>query len=68
VPAEDRERIFERFARAGGARTGTGTGLGLSIVAESVHRHGGAVWCTQADGGGTELVVRLPRAGEGDAP
>ena len=60
VPEHERERIFERFARAGGTKTGTGSGLGLSIVAGTVRRHGGEVWCTQADGGGAELVVRLP--------
>ena len=62
VPAEERQRIFERFARAGGTREGTGSGLGLSIVAETVRRHGGAVWCVDADGGGAEFVVRLPLA------
>lgn len=63
VAADDRERIFERFARAGGARAGTGSGLGLSIVAETAHRHGGTVWCEDAAGGGAAFVVRLPLAG-----
>jgi signal transduction histidine kinase len=60
VPPEERERIFERFARAGGTKTGTGSGLGLSIVAETVSRHGGQVWCDDGPGGGAEFVVRLP--------
>jgi len=60
VPPDERERIFERFARAGGTKVGTGSGLGLSIVAETVRRHGGTVWCAGADGGGAEFVVRLP--------
>ena len=62
VPPEDRERIFERFARAGGQKAGTGSGLGLSIVARTVHNHGGDVWCENRPDGGTSFVIRLPRA------
>jgi signal transduction histidine kinase len=60
VPADDRERIFERFARAGGRKLGTGSGLGLSIVERTVHNHGGSVWCTARPGGGATFVLRLP--------
>ncbi len=60
VPDSDRERIFERFARAGGAKAGTGSGLGLSIVAETASIHGGAVWCADLHDGGGEFVFRLP--------
>jgi signal transduction histidine kinase len=60
VPGEDRTRIFERFARAGGKKGGTGSGLGLSIVAQTVHNHGGDVWCAERRGGGAVFVVRLP--------
>jgi signal transduction histidine kinase len=64
VPAQDRERIFERFARAGGAKEGTGSGLGLSIVARTAANHGGDVWCSDVHGrGGAEFVLRLPRSG-----
>ena len=68
VPPEDRERIFERFARAGGAKAGTGSGLGLSIVARTASNHGGSVWCSQVAGQGAEFVLRLPRSrgSEGD--
>jgi signal transduction histidine kinase len=51
VPAQERELIFERFARGAGAgRRGsdTGTGLGLSLVTEHVRLHGGRVWCETA--------------------
>ena len=60
VPPDERQRIFERFARAGGTKAGTGSGLGLSIVAETAGRHGGQVWCGDRPGGGAEFVVRLP--------
>lgn len=63
----DRNRIFERFARAGGQKVGTGSGLGLSIVAQTVRNHGGDVWCADRYGGGAVFVVRLPTAW-GDDP
>lgn len=42
IPAEDRQRIFERFWRGKGVRTG-GAGLGLAIVMEIVRAHGASV-------------------------
>ena len=60
VPADDRARVFERFARAGGQKEGTGSGLGLSIVEQTVRNHRGAVWCADRAGGGAVFVLRLP--------
>ena len=65
VPAAERKRVFERFARAGGHKVGTGSGLGLSIVEQTVRNHGGDVWCTNRPQGGAVFVMRLPtRPGE----
>lgn len=64
VPADDRDRIFERFNRAGAAHrrgSGTGVGLGLALVAEHVRLHGGRVWVEDAPTGGARFVVELPR-------
>jgi signal transduction histidine kinase len=63
VPPEDRERIFERFARGSGARRGSlpGAGLGLAIVAETAARHGGLAWCS-AGPRGAVFTLSLPRA------
>jgi signal transduction histidine kinase len=64
VAAADRERIFERFARGGSRGSLPGTGLGLSLVAETVRAHGGAVWCApRPDATGARFVLRLPVAG-----
>ena len=60
VPAGDKERIFERFARAGGQKEGTGSGLGLSIVEQTARNHHGGVWCTDRPGGGATFVLRIP--------
>jgi signal transduction histidine kinase len=60
VPLEERQRVFERFARSGSRASRPGTGLGLSLVAETVRAHGGDVWCGDAPGGGARFVIRLP--------
>jgi signal transduction histidine kinase len=65
VPPEDRRRVFERFARAGGQKQGTGSGLGLSIVQQTARNHGGDVWCTDQAGTGASFVLRLPIDQEG---
>jgi len=59
IPAEARERVFERFARLdeGRTRDAGGAGLGLAIVRELVQAHGGSVTV----GGGARFVVTLPR-------
>ena len=64
IPAADRDRIFERFARgtgtAGSRGAGGGTGLGLALVEEHVQLHGGRVSVTDAPTGGARFVVELP--------
>lgn len=66
VAPADRERIFERFVRGGSRGSLPGTGLGLSLVAETVRAHGGAVWCAPGPGGvGARFVVRLPAVERG---
>ncbi|MCU1491783.1 MAG: periplasmic sensor signal transduction histidine kinase [Acidimicrobiaceae bacterium] len=64
VPAAERERIFERFARgslaAGSRGTGEGTGLGLALVTEHVKLHGGQIWVEERLGGGARFIVELP--------
>ena len=65
VPRADRQRIFEPFARAAGARAARGerAGLGLAIARAIVERHGGTIAVDDAPGGGARFTVRLPIAG-----
>jgi two-component system OmpR family sensor kinase len=64
VPPDMRERVFERFARAGGdGERRRGSGLGLAIVRAVVDAHGGSVDLLDAEGGGARFVVTLPAAG-----
>jgi signal transduction histidine kinase len=64
IPAADRERVFERYARLDDARSrdAGGTGLGLAIVREIVRAHQGEVTVQDAAGAGARLIVRLPAA------
>lgn len=64
VPEDERDRIFERFARGSEARaraSGEGTGLGLSLVAEHVALHHGSVWVENRPEGGARFIVQLPK-------
>ena len=64
IPAEDRERVFDRFTRLddGRARDAGGLGIGLSMVKAIVEQHGGTVTIEDAPIGGARFVVRLPAA------
>lgn len=59
IPAEDQQRIFERFYRVDKSRsqlTG-GTGLGLAIVKHIVEQHGARLEIDSVLGEGTEIRV-----------
>ncbi|WP_353944756.1 HAMP domain-containing sensor histidine kinase [Streptomyces sp. HUAS MG91] len=62
VPAEERERIFERFVRLDDARSrdGGGAGLGLAIARDVAVRHGGTLTVRAAPQGGALFELRLP--------
>ena len=62
VPADLRERLFERFVRGDGDAGGS-FGLGLSIVRAVAESHGGTVSLESPSGGGARFVVRLPSVG-----
>ena len=61
IPAESRERVFDRFVRLDEARSRDvgGAGLGLAIVRDVVEQHGGQVRVEDARPG-ARLVVELP--------
>jgi two-component system OmpR family sensor kinase len=69
IPADLRERVFERFARGDSSRSRAAgsTGLGLAIVAAVVAAHGGTV-AVDSEPGRTAFTVRLPLAGQASGP
>ncbi len=61
VPADERERIFEPFARlAGRRRESRGSGLGLAIARRIAVLHGGTLTVEDAPGGGARFVLAIP--------
>ena len=73
IPAELRERVFDKFFRAtrgndSAAKQPSGTGVGLAIARGIVEAHGGRIRIDDNDGGqGTRVVFTLP-IGHTDAP
>jgi len=58
-PADSLERVFDKFYRVPGARTG-GVGLGLSIAQGFVQAHNGTITAHNRPGGGAEFTIQLP--------
>ncbi len=64
IPADARDRIFDRFHRLDPGASGSG--LGLSIVKAIVDLHGGRVWLDSEHTKGATFHVELPHP-EGEA-
>jgi signal transduction histidine kinase len=67
IPADDMERIFERFQRAANVRSIAGTGIGLSGVRRIVELHGGTISVESVEGKGSTFTVCLPLAEDDEA-
>jgi signal transduction histidine kinase len=61
IASEDRERIFERFARGAGTNPAGGFGLGLAIARELSEKMDGTLGLTESRDG-TTFSLRLPTA------
>jgi signal transduction histidine kinase len=59
IPAEHLDRVFERFYRVPGARSGA-TGLGLYLSREIVRAHGGEMGVDSVPGQGSRFWFTLP--------
>jgi signal transduction histidine kinase len=67
ISEDDRERLFERFFRAGNAleRAIPGTGLGLVICKGILDAHDGRLEVDSTLGAGTTVTMTLPLAEDG---
>jgi two-component system phosphate regulon sensor histidine kinase PhoR len=73
VPAEERQRIFERFVRLPSRNSGEtsvrGSGIGLALVKHIAESHGGRAWVTSGDdrdhkgSTGSTFSFSIPAAG-----
>ena len=68
IPADEHQRIFERFGKGRNSAAMEGSGLGLSIVKAIAEAHGGTVLLESEEGKGSRFALRIPSGGpdEGD--
>jgi len=65
VPAQLRERVFDKFFRATDEGAASlerpkGLGMGLAIARGIIEAHGGNIWVEDAAGGGTRVAFTVP--------
>lgn len=60
IPAESREKIFNKFYQADESHATQGNGVGLAIVKQIVRLHGGMI-SVSSENDVTEFVVELPK-------
>jgi signal transduction histidine kinase len=69
VPADERDRVFQRFFRGRAAHDrgiARGTGLGLALVQDHVQTFGGTITVRESPEGGARFQISLPCSDEVD--
>jgi len=63
IPADEIERVFDRFYRGAAAELEgiSGTGLGLAMVKTIIDRHGGTISVESLPNEGSTFVISLPQ-------
>jgi signal transduction histidine kinase len=60
IDGRDLPKIFDRFFRGTGTRSGPGSGLGLSLARAIVRAHSGTITATSEVGKGARFEIELP--------
>ncbi len=70
IPADEWDRVFERFHRVENeiTRRMRGAGLGLAVCQGIVEAHGGRIWVESQPGAGSTFCFTLPLRVPEDAP
>ena len=68
VPAEQADKIFEKFYRLPREQSTGGAGLGLAICRGIVEAHGWRIWADNREGGGALFRFTLPIEGSPPVP
>jgi two-component system OmpR family sensor kinase len=61
IPADDLDRLFERYHRGGNVSGIVGTGVGLYLVKMAVDLHRGKIDVESQESEGSRFTIRLPR-------
>jgi len=62
IPADDLDKIFNKFTRVTGDDRPKGLGLGLAFCRLAVEAHGGRIWVESEEGEGSRFFFTLPNS------
>ncbi|MEN8800373.1 MAG: sensor histidine kinase [Thiogranum sp.] len=62
IPAEQLDKVFDKFHQIGDQQSGKpkGTGLGLAICQRIIEHHGGRIWAESSPEWGARFILHLP--------